>query len=227
MQAVTTIGLDIAKSVFQVHGVDAAGRVVHRRQLKRGAVLAFFQKLPVCLVGIEACASSHYWSRELQALGHSVRFMPPTSRKPHAKRQKNDMADAEAICEAVARANMRFVPTKTPEQQSCLMLHRTRHLFIRQQTAVINSIRAHLAEFGIVAPVGRGGGTELLHIVADPSDKRVPEVARVCLAALGNQLLSLKEQIVEFDRMIMVWHRSNPTSKRLHYIPGGRPMLRS
>ena len=225
MQAVTTIGLDIAKSVFQVHGVDAAGQVLIRRQLKRRAVLAFFQKLPACLVGIEACASSHYWSRELQALGHSVRLMPPAYVKPYVKRQKNDMADAEAICEAVARANMRFVPTKTPEQQSCLMLHRTRHLFIRQQTAVINSIRAHLAEFGIVAPVGRKGVTELLHIVADPSDKRVPEVARACLAALGNQLLSLKEQIVEFDRMIMVWHRSNETSKRLHYIPGVGPML--
>src|SRR5713101_894979 len=149
----TTIGLDIAKSVFQVHGVDAAGEVVIRRQLKRRYVLAFFQKLSPCLVGIEACASSHYWSRELQALGHTVRLMPPAYVKPYVKRQKNDMADAEAICEAVTRANMRFVPTKTPEQQSCLMLHRTRHLFIRQQTAVINSIRAHLAEFGIVAPV--------------------------------------------------------------------------
>ena len=133
MQAVTTIGLDIAKSVFQVHGVDAAGQVLIRRQLKRRAVLAFFQKLPVCLVGIEACASSHYWSRELQALGHSVRLMPPAYVKPYVKRQKNDMADAEAICEAVARANMRFAPTKTPEQQSCLMLHRTRHLVYRQQ----------------------------------------------------------------------------------------------
>ena len=154
MQKVTTIGLDIAKSVFQVHGVDAAGQVVIRRQLKRRQVLAFFEKLPPCLIGIEACASSHYWSRELQAFGHSVRLMPPAYVKPYVKRQKNDMADAEAICEAVTRANMRFVPTKTPEQQSCLMLHRTRHLFIRQQTAVINSIRAHLAEFGIVAPVG-------------------------------------------------------------------------
>ena len=225
MQTITTVGLDIAKSVFQVHGVDAAGQVVIRRQLKRRYVLAFFQKLPPCLIGIEACASSHYWSRELQALGHTVRLMPPAYVKPYVKRQKNDATDAEAICEAVARANMRFVPTKTPAQQSCLMLHRTRHLFIRQQTAVINSIRAHLAEFGIVAPVGRKGVTELLHIVADPSDKRVPEVARACLAALGNQLLSLKEQIVEFDRMIMVWHRSNETSKRLHYIPGVGPML--
>ena len=136
MQTITTIGLDIAKSVFQVHGVDAAGQVVIRRQLKRRYVLAFFQKLPPCLVGIEACASSHHWSRELQALGHTVRLMPPAYVKPYVKRQKNDMADAEAICEAVTRANMRFVPTKTPEQQSCLMLHRTRHLFIRQQTAV-------------------------------------------------------------------------------------------
>jgi transposase len=148
--------LDIAKSVLQVHGVDAAGQVVIRRQLKRRQVLAFFEKLPPCLIGIEACASSHHWSRELQALGHSVRLMPPAYVKPYVKRQKNDMADAEAICEAVTRATMRFVPTKTPEQQSCLMLHRTRHMFIRQQTAVI----AHLAEFGIVAPVGRKGVTE-------------------------------------------------------------------
>src|SRR3979411_3174775 len=195
MQTITTIGLDIAKSVFQAHGVDATGEVVIRRQLKRRSVLAFFQKLPPCLafseklppclVGIEACASSHHWSRELQALGHTVRLMPPAYVKPYVKRQKNDAADAEAICEAVTRANMRFVPTKTLEQQSCLMLHRTRHLFIRQQTAVINSIRAHLAEFGIVAPVGRRGVTELLHVVADPSDKRVPEIARACLAALG------------------------------------------
>lgn len=225
MQTITTIGLDIAKAVFQVHGVDAAGQVVIRRQLKRRAVLTFFQKLPPCLVGIEACASSHHWSRELQALGHTVRLMSPVYVKPYVKRQKNDMADAEAICEAVTRANMRFVPTKAPEQQSCLMLHRTRHLFIRQQTAVINAIRAHLAEFGIVAPVGRKGVTELLHIVADPSDKRVPEVARACLAALGNQLLSIKEQIVEFDRMIMDVYRSNQTSKRLHYIPGVCPLL--
>jgi len=225
MQTVTTIGFDIAKLVFQVHGVDAAGQVVIRRQLKRRQVLAFFEKLSPCLVGIEACASSHHWSRELQALGHSVRLMPPAYVKPYVKRQKNDMADAEAICEAVTRANMRFVPTKTPEQQSCLMLHRTRHMFIRQQTAVINSIRAHLAEFGIVAPVGRKGVTELLHVFADPNDRRVPEVARACLAALGTQLLRLKEQILEFDRMIMAWHRSNQTSKRLRYIPGVGPML--
>jgi transposase len=171
MQAITTIGLDIAKSVFQVHGVDAEGNVVLRRQLKRRYVLAFFQKLPPCLVGIEACASSHHWSRALQGLGHRVRLMPPAYVKPYVKRQKNDSADAEAICEAVARPNMRFVETKTPEQQSCLMLHRARHLFIRQQTAVINSIRAYLAEFGIVAPipgVGPALATALVASVADP-----------------------------------------------------------
>jgi transposase len=225
MQTVSTIGLDIAKSVFQVHGVDAAGQVVVRRRLKRRYVLAFFEKLPPCLVGIEACASSHHWSRELQTLGHTVRLMPPAYVKPYVKRQKNDAADAEAICEAVTRANMRFVATKTPEQQSGLMLHRTRHLFIRQQTAVINAIRAHLAELGIVAPVGRNGVEELLGVVADPSDKRVPVVARACLTALGAQLRVLKAQILEFDRMINAWHRSNETSKRLDEIPGVGPAL--
>src|ERR1700687_243217 len=221
MQTVTTIGLDIAKSVFQVHGVDADGNVVLRRQLKRRYVLAFFQKLPPCLIGIEACASSHYWSRELQALGHTVRLMPPAYVKPYVKRQ----ADAEAICEAVTRPNMRFVPTKTPEQQSCLTLHRTRHLFIRQQTAVINSIRAHLAEFGIVAPVGRNGIEQLLEVVADVNDTRLLEIARACVAALGTQLLVLKPQILAFARRIMAWHRSNETSKRLDAIPRVGPAL--
>jgi transposase len=197
---------------FQVHGVDADG-------------LTFFQKAPPCLIGIEACASSHYWSRELQALGHTVRLMPPAYVKPYVKRHKNDAADAESICEAVARSNMRFVPTKTPEQQSCLTLHRTRHLFIRQQTPIINSIRAHLAEFGIVAPVGRRGVEQLLKVVADTNDTRLPEIARACMAALGAQLLALKAQILAFDRRIMAWHRSNETSKRLDAIPGVGPAL--
>jgi transposase len=224
MQAVTTIGFDI-KSIFQMHGVDAAGNVIVRRQLKRRYVLPFFQKLPPCLVGIEACASSHHWSRELQALGHMVRLMPPAYVKPYVKRHKNDAADAEAICEAVTRANMRFVATKTPEQQSCLMLHRTRHLFIRHQTSVINAIRAHLAEFGIVAPVGRNGVEQLLDVAADASDKRLPEAARACLLALGAQLRTLKAQILNFDRQIMAWHRSSEASKRLDEIPGVGPAL--
>ena len=158
-------------------------------------------------------------------LGHTVRLMPPAYVKPYVKRQKNDATDAEAICEAVTRPNMRFVATKTPEQQSCLMLHRARHLFIRQRTAVINAIRAHLAEFGIVAPVGRHGVDELLRIVADASDQRVPEIARACVAALGAQLRVLKVQILEFDRRIMAWHRSNAASRRLDAIPGVGPAL--
>ena len=225
MQTITTIGLDIAKSVFQVHGIDAEGKVLLRRQLKRRYVLAFFQKLPPCLVGIEACASAHHWSRELQALGHTVRLMPPAYVKPYVKRHKNDATDAEAICEAVTRPNMRFVATKTPEQQSCLTLHRTGHLFIRQQTAVINAIRAHLAEFGIVAPVGRHGVAQLLGIAADANDKRLPEVARACVAALGAQLRMLKAQILQFDRMITAWHRSSEASRRLDDIPGVGPAL--
>jgi len=193
--------------------------------LKRRYVLAFFEKLAPCLIGIEACASAHHWSRQLQALGHTVRLMPPAYVKPYVKRHKNDATDAEAICEAVTRANMRFVPTKTAEQQSGLVLHRTRHLLIRQQTSVINAIRAHLAEFGIVAPVGRHGMEELLHIVVDSNDKRLPEVARACVAALGGQLRMLKAQILHFDRMIIAWPRGNETSKRLDALPGVGPAL--
>ena len=199
--------------------------MIVRRQLKRRYVLSFFEKLQPCLIGVEACASAHYWSRELKALGHTVRLMPPAYVKPYVKRQKNDASDAEAICEAVRRPTMRFVEAKTPEQQSCLMLHRTRHLFIRQQTSVINAIRAHLAEFGIVAPVGRNGVEELLDIVADANDKRLPELARACLGALGAQLRMLKAQILNFDRMITAWHRSNETSKRLDELPGVGPAL--
>src|SRR5512135_1842208 len=225
MPAVKTIGLDIAKSIFQVHGVDADGQVVIRRKLKRRYVLAFFAKVPPCLIGMEACATSHHWSRQLQALGHRVRLMPPAYVKPYVKRQKNDAADAEAICEAVTRPNMRFVATKTVEQQSCLTLHRTRHLLMRQQNSVINAIRAHLAEFGIVAPVGRNGVEQLLRVVADSKDRRLPEIARVCVAVLGAQLQMLKAQILESDRMIRAWHRSSEVSKRLDEIPGVGPVL--
>ena len=154
MQSISTIGLDIAKSVFQVHGVDAAGQVVLRRQLRRRYVLAFFQKLPPCLVGIEACASSHHWSRELQALGHTVRLMPPAYVKPYVKRQKNDVTDAEAICEAVTRPNMRFVPTKTVDQLDLQALHRVRERLVSQRTGIINQIRAFLLERGIAVRQG-------------------------------------------------------------------------
>lgn len=176
MQAIATIGLGIAKSVFQVHGIDAEGKVLVRRRLKRRYVLTFFEKLPPCVIGIEACASAHHWSRHLQALGHIVRLMPPAYVKPYVKRHKDDAADAEAICEAVTRPNMRFVATKTEQQQSCLTLHRTRHLFIGQQTSVINVIRALLAEFGIVAPVGRNVVEQLLAVAADTNDRRFPKL---------------------------------------------------
>src|SRR5271166_3105019 len=187
MKTVTVIGLDIAKSVFQVHGIDAAGKPVIRKQLKRARVIPFFAKLPSCVVGIEACASSHYWARELTALGHDVKLMPPAYVKPYVKRQKNDAADAEAICEAGQRPNMRFVPVKQPEQQAGLALHRTRHLLIRQLTAVTNSIRAHLAEFGIVAPVGRRGVDALIAVIHDDRDDRIPELLRTRRAGKSPQ----------------------------------------
>lgn len=225
METITTIGLDIAKSVFQVHCINVEGAAIVRRQLRRGRVLQFFAKLPPCLVGIEACATSHYWSRELQALGHTVRLIPPAYVKPHVKRQKNDAADAEAICEAVQRPNMRFVPTKTPDQQACLMLHRTRHLLVRQRTAISNTIRAHMAELGIVAPVGRRGVDQLLEMASDSEDPRIPGMARQCLQALGEQLKMLKSQILDFDRRIMTWHRSNEMSRRLDDLPGVGPAL--
>src|SRR3974377_818309 len=186
---IATIGLDIAKSVFQVHGVDAAGKVIVQRRLSRGRVLAFFEKQAPCLVGIEACSSSHYWARELIARGHEVRLMPAQYVKPYVKRGKNDAADAEAICEAVARPTMRFVPVKTPEQQSMMMLHRVRLMLNRQRTQLSNSIRAHLSEFGIVAPFARRGVDQLLAVIADEEDARVPADARVCLAMLAAQAL--------------------------------------
>src|ERR1700692_3697906 len=163
----TTVGIDLAKNVFQIHGVDERGKAVLRKKVSRDQMATFFVRLEPCLIGMEACGSAHHWARKLQAIGHTVKLMAPQFVKPYVKTNKNDAADAEAICEAVTRPNMRFVPTKTPEQQSCLTLHRTRHLFIRQQTAVINSTRAHLAEFGIVAPVGRNGIEQLLEVVAD------------------------------------------------------------
>ncbi len=225
MKDVITIGIDLAKSVFQVHGIDATGEPVVRRQLRRRQVLSFFEKLPRCPVGMEACATSHHWARELEKLGHEVRLMPPRYVKPYVKRNKNDAADAEAICEAVQRPTMRFVPIKTPEQQSVLMLHRTRHLFVRQRTTLINAIRAHLAEFGIVAGVGRSGVEQLLALVAKGEDDRVPSAARDCLMALATQLELAKRQIVEADRRILASHRASKMSKRLEAIPGVGPLV--
>jgi transposase len=176
-------------------------------------------------VGIEACASAHHWSRELQALGHRVKLMPPSYVKPYVKRQKNDTADAEAICEAVTRPTMRFVATKTTEQQSVLMLHRVRLLLVRHRTKLTNAIRAHMAEFGVVAPIGRQGVEKLLAVIDDGSDERIPILARRCLIALGEQLLLVKNQILEMDRRILVCHRSSEVSRRLAEMPGVGPLL--
>src|ERR1700749_820311 len=176
MQSISTIGLDIAKAVFQVQGVDAAGQVVIRRQLRRQQVVAFFQKLPPCLIGIEACASSHYWARELQAVGHTVRLIPPAYVKPYLKRGKNDAADAEAICEAVTRPNMRFVPVKSEEQQGGLVLHRGRELLVRQRTMLVNGLRAHMAEFGIIVPQGIQRLPELVAMLNDETTG-IPQIA--------------------------------------------------
>ena len=188
MKEVIIIGIDLAKSVFQVHGIDSTGEAVVRRQLKRQYVLKFFEKLPRCLVGMEACATSHHWAREIAKLGHEVRMMPPRYVKPYVKRNKNDAADAEAICEAVQRPTMRFVPIKTPQQQSVLMLHRTRQLFVRQRTTLINAIRAHLAEFGIVAGIGRNGVEALLELIAKGEDERLPAAARESAFRSGRDL---------------------------------------
>jgi len=223
----TTIGLDIAKSVFQLHGIDAAGEVVLRQRLTRRRVLPFFAKLPRCLIGIEACATSHHWARELLALGHAVRLMPPAYVKPYVKRQKNDAADAEAICEAVGRPTMRFVEAKTVEQQSILMLHRVRLMLTRQRTQLGNAVRAHMAELGIVAPIGRKGLASLLAVIADASDTRLPATTRVCLSMLAAQLQLLAAQILENDRAIRETAQSSEPGRRLMEIPGIGPLLAS
>jgi transposase len=217
---VTTIGLDIAKNVFQVHGVDAHETVVIRKALRRNQMIAFFGALPSCLIGMEACATAHYWARELTKLGHEVRLMPAKDVKAYLKRNKNDAADATAICEAVRRPTMRFVPIKTAEQQGRLMQHRTRDLLMRQRTQLINALRAHLAELGIVAAQGNNGVAELLAIVADERDARLPIDARASVIVLAAQLEALQTTIGSLDKRIKMQHRANDASMRLETIPG-------
>jgi transposase len=218
---ISTIGVDLAKNVFQIHGVDESGKVVLTRQLRRKQVLEFFGKLAPCLVGMEACGTAHYWARELAKLGHTVRMMPPSYVKGYVKRSKNDAADAAAICEAVTRPSMRFVPVKTAEQQAALMLHRTRDLLIRQRTQLINALRAHLAEFGLVAEKGRDGIAELAAIVTDESNSHeLPVAMKQALQALLDQFAALQTQIGELDRGIHAQHRANDVSRRLETIPG-------
>ena len=217
---ITTIGFDIAKNVFQVHGIDAAERVVVRKQIRRGQLMKFFEALPPCLVGLEACATAHYWARELTKLGHEVRLMPAKDVKAYVKRNKNDAADAVAICEAVRRPSMRFVPVKSAEQQGQLMQHRTRDLLMRQRTQVINALRAHLAELGITAAQGREGIRDLLAIIADDGDARLPIDARASLIVLAAQLQAIQTLIGSMEKRIIARHRSSEASKRLQTIPG-------
>src|ERR1041385_5723247 len=220
----STIGLDIAKSVFQVHGVDDAGTVVMRKRINRSKVLQFFGDLSPCLVGLEACPSAHYWDRALQALGHTVKLMPPSYVKAYLKRSKNDANDAAAICEAVTRPSMRFVPIKTEQQQSGLMLHRTRQLLVGQRTMLSNAIRGHMAELGIISAKGRNGTAELLQIIANVADDRIPPVARFCLDLLARQYLSLSAEISSIDKRIHAWRRACEQSRQLEEIPGIGPI---
>ena len=225
MNEITTVGLDLAKHVFQVHGVDAEGTTVLRKQLRRGQVLAFFSRLPRCLVGMEACATAHYWARELRALGHEVRLMPAQYVKAYVKRNKNDAADAEAICEAVGRPTMRFVPVKTAEQQAAVLLHRGRERLVRQRTMLVNALRAHLAEFGVIAPQGLRNVGRLIAIIRDDDDARLPGLARQVLQVLAVQIEQLEAAIAALEKRLMGWHKSNPVSQRLATVPGIGPII--
>jgi transposase len=227
MGEITTVGLDLAKQVFQVHAVDGAGEVVLRKALRRGQVLTFFAGLPRCLVGVEACATAHHWTREIGALGHEVRLMPPQYVKAYLKRHKNDAADAAAICEAVTRPSMRFVAIKTHDQQAALTIHRTRDLLVRQRTMLINALRGHLAEFGVIAPQGPRHVAQLVAVVRDAAEDRVPELARRVLAVIAEQLEALAASLAALGRELLAWHRASPTSQRLATIPGIGPVIAS
>lgn len=220
MKHITTIGLDLAKQVFQIHGADAEGAPIVGRKLRRAEVLRFFEKQPTCLVGIESCGGSHYWAREIAALGHEVRLIPPAYVKPFVKRGKTDAADAEAICEAVTRKTMRFVPIKSAEQQAAAMVLKTRGLLVRQQTQAINALRSHLSELGIVAGIGTAKIAGLIEIVRDETDARLPKAARFALSALADQIKALKEQVDKFEREIVAEAKRDEDMRRLATIPG-------
>src|SRR5512133_1469839 len=218
MSEITTIGLDLAKHVFQVHGIDAQGTTVLRKRLRRGQVLAFFSRIPRCVVGLEACATAHYWARELGALGHEVRLMPAQYVKAYIKRNKHDAADAQ-------RPTMRFVPVKTTEQQATQLLHRGREQLVRQRTMLVNALRAHLAEFGMVAAQGLRNVGELIAIVRDDADRRLPALARQVLQVLANQIEQIEAAVGALERQLLAWHKTNAVSQRLASIPGIGPII--
>ncbi len=220
MKQISTIGLDLAKNVFQVHGADAEGSPIFNRKLRRAEVLRFFEKLPPCLVGLEACGGSHYWAREIAALGHDVRLIPPIYVKPFVKRGKTDAADAEAISEAVTRKTMRFVPIKSAEQQAAAMVLKTRALLVRQQTQAINALRAHLSELGVIAATGTSKVAALIEILRDEEDVRLPKAARLALAEIADQIEALTRQIDKLERGIVAEAKRDEDMRRLTTIPG-------
>lgn len=224
---ITTVGIDLAKRVFQVHGVDKGGKTVLRKQLKRAEVAKFFANLPPCVIGMEACGSAHYWARKLMAFGHTVKLMAPQFVKPYVKTNKNDAADAEGICEAVQRPNMRFVAVKTPEQQASLSLHRGREGFVKARTAQANQIRGLLAEFGIVIPKGIAHISQRIPEILEDGDNGLPGAMRRLLERLTNHLKELDRQVGELEREIRTWHQADEASKRLEAIPGIGPITAS
>ncbi|MCB1465817.1 MAG: IS110 family transposase [Rhizobiaceae bacterium] len=224
MKKISTIGLDLAKNVFQVHGSTADGSPIFNRKLRRGDVLKFFKKAPPCLVGMEACAGAHYWAREIAKLGHEVRLIPPAYVKPFVKRGKTDAADAEAISEAVTRKTMRFVPVKSTEQQAAAMVLKARNLLVRQRTQTVNAMRAHLAELGIVTGVGIMKIETLINIIRDDEDTRLPEAARFSLTMLANQIDALEKQIDTLEKSVVAEVRCDEDSRRLMTIPGIGPI---
>jgi len=226
MDEISTIGLDIAKKVFQVHGVDAGGAVVVRRQLRRAELLKFFGSLPSCTVGLEACATSHHWARQIATLGHTVRLLPPAHVKPYVKRgKKNDAADAAAICEAVTRPHMRSVPVKTEAQQGVLLLHRARDLLVRQRTMLICALRSHMAEFGVTAGQGRGNFAKLAASLEN--EAALPGLARSALRLIAAQIEDANGKIDALEKEIVAHHRHDEASRRLATIPGIGPIIAS
>lgn len=224
---ITTIGIDLAKNVFQVHGVNERGQVVLKKQLKRSQVMAFFANLPQCLIGMEACGSAHHWARKLQGLGHTARLIATQFVKPYVKSNKNDVADAEAICEAVARPNMRFVPIKNLEQQAVLALHRARHGFVKARTAQADQIRGLLAEFGLIIPKGIAHiRTRVPEFLEDASNE-LPGEFRSLINRLTQHLTELDRQVDEIGSKIGIWHRDNELSRKLAAIPGVGPISAS
>ena len=225
MTTPTIIGLDIAKSSFQIHGVAACGRTTLRKKLRRGKVLEFFANLPGCLIGMEACGGAHYWARELTKLGHEVRLMPPQYVKPYVKTNKHDAADAEGCCEAVQRPSMRFVPVKSETQQSLLMLHRIRDRLVAERTGTISAIRGHMAEFGIVAARRGLGMKELLAIISDIDDARLPSMARELLVLQVEHLRAIESRIADLDGRLLQQARNDGAARRLTAIPGIGPVI--